>query len=203
MKIRISIIFFLIILNSSFAQDEWQVSLTAGTVSSQFLVKGPLGHQIEGRIFFPLNEDLLLTISTGWHKWQRDFGIDLNNLSAVPFMPGIKFQMPSDVFSPYFSAETGIFFITRNFIYEEYELTPEGNFRFVFSEPAEESVARFGYRVSVGAVFGITEIIGLDFSIRYSNIYYDIIYDYAFQRATSGINAYSIIAGLNFKLGNF
>lgn len=203
MKIIISAIIFLLMLNSSPAQDEWQVSLTGGTVSSQFLVNGPLGYQVEGRVFWSLYEDLLLTMSTGWHKWERDFGIDINTLKAVPVIPGIKFQMPSEVFSPYFFAETGIFFITRNFIYEQYELTPEGSFRFVFSEPREESVARFGYRVSIGAVFGISEIVDLDLCIRYSNIYYDIIYNYAFQRSTSGINAYSIIAGLNFKLGNF
>ena len=190
-------------MEESWAQDNWQISISSGAVSSEFLIVSPLGYQFEGRIFYKIYNSVQISFSSGFQSWKEEIGVGGNKFNSIPILAGIKQSFPSGFITPYFSGELGVHFITRDYTFQTYAPSEriEGLYRLVSSTPSKESVTKFALAISVGATFSLSKFLDLDMRIKYNNIFYDFIYIYypASLTGSSKINFYSFLVGLNYK----
>lgn len=186
------------------AQSNWQISVSSGAISSEFLIDSPLGVQFEGAVFYEILDSVQLSLLSGFNKWENSSGIGGNKFKSIPLFAGIKHSFPLGVFSPYLAAELGLHFITREFIFQVY--TPserfEGLYQLVSSVAKTESVSKFAFRFGFGSAVAISSRLGADLNIRYNNISYDYIFNYnpSALNSSEKLDFYSFSIGLNFKI---
>ena len=204
MKYFILISFLFLFTGKTLPQNNWQISISSGAISPEFLIDSPLGYQFEGRIFYEIFDSIQISISAGFQSWKEAIGFGGNKFKTIPLLAGIKQSFPLGLFAPYFSGELGVHFITREYIFQTYE--PSERFEFLYSlvssSPAKESVTKFALAISIGSTLSINKFLDLDMRIKYNNISYDFIYIYHPTSLTSSgkINFYSLLLGLNYKL---
>jgi hypothetical protein len=197
------LLFFIIssVLFSITAQNKWGVSVSAGMISPEFLVKKPFGNQFEGGIFMLFSETQV-GISAGVHNWEVTYGPGGNRFRSIPILSGARILIDQSFFSIYFSGELGVNIIRREFTYEEYipsERFP-GLYSLNYSEQREETVTKFAYRLAFGAVFPFLDNFETDISIRYNTVSYIFITSYIPPGRTNiGLTYYSFLIGLNYK----
>jgi opacity protein-like surface antigen len=198
---RIIFSLLLIFSCSAFAQYNWRVSVSAGGISPEFLVKKPFGSQFEGSIYYTFSETQA-GISSGFNKWEVTYGPGGNSFRAIPILAGVRVLIPQDLFTLYFSGELGVNIIEREYTYEEYipsERFP-GLWSLNFSERREETVTKFAYRLGVGATFTFLNNFETDISLRYNNINYVFITSYVPpERSNIGLTYYSFVIGLSYN----
>ncbi len=200
MKYSIIILFILLISSSVFLQTKSQISFGTGPTSYKFFMNDPIGYQVEGRYMYNFSDSLQIMFTTGYQHWKVTFGPGGSRFNSVPILAGIRLMLPINNFVPYIAGELGVHFIKRDYTFEEYEMSQLGLFRLISSEPANESVTKFSYRLNIGAIIVLNSFIDLDLSLRYNNIDYDYVYIYPTKISTRTFKLYSIFVGLNFKL---
>jgi hypothetical protein len=185
MKIIFLLINLFLFSLSVYAQNNWQISLSAGGISPRFLIQKPYGHQFEGSLYYTFTESQL-GISTGLHRWEVTFGPGGNKFRTIPVLFGGKLLLPQRNYAYYFSGELGFHIIEREYTTETYEI-------------ATERVSKFAYRVGGGGIINITEYADIDISIRYNTVAYSFLTNYVTEEYNPWLPYYSFLIGININ----
>jgi opacity protein-like surface antigen len=186
----------LLLFSSASAQHNWQVTVSGGVISPGFLLISPFGNQFDGTVYYNFSETQI-SISSGLHNWEVDYGPGGNKFKAIPVLTGARYLVEMDYYTFYLSGELGVHIINREFTREVYDRS-DFIARLISSEPAEESTAKFAYRVGVGASIRPLDNIEFDFSVRYNGISYSFMTDYLNESTNFGLLYYSLCAGISF-----
>jgi opacity protein-like surface antigen len=186
----------LLLFSSASAQHNWQVTVSGGVISPGFLLVSPFGNQFDGIVYYNFSETQI-SISSGLHNWEVEYGPGGNRFTAIPVLAGGRYLVEMDYYTFYLSGELGFHIINREFTREIYDRS-DFIARLISSEPDEESVTKFAYRVGVGASIRPLDNIEFDFSIRYNGISYSFVTDYLNNRTNFGLLYYSFMAGISF-----
>jgi len=190
------IIFILVVPFQLFCQD-FSVSISGGIISYEFLLSDELGQAIDINGFFKYN-DLIFSLSTGYHEWSEPYGVDGNDFKSVPILLGVRLPIYYDFISPYFAGEIGVENIKRKYIFEQYEQSDLGLYRLLSSESKNESDISLKSRFSIGMIYSINENFAIDFAIRYSISNFEYVYLYP-TNISKKINLYDYNIGILYN----
>lgn len=198
--IIISIVVLLCFCTKSYSQNNWQVSVSGGLLSHEFLISEKLGVVVEGTIFYEISDSIMITLSTGYHKWNEPFGNDGNKFKSFPILAGLRVPIIKGKISPYLFTEAGVELFNREYTFEIYKISERGLPQLVSSFPRDEATVKLSFRFGFGTTINLYDHFSLDVALRYSRTRYDYVYVYPDKKSRGTLNLYNIIIGLIYKI---
>ncbi len=178
-----SLIILIFIAASSLLQAQIKVSGQIGiqAPTGDFGAIEGNGFGITGTVEFYHLDRLNFTASIAYHSWgKRTYQGSRYAISydAIPVLIGFRYYIPEKSFQPYFSLETGIYYMTRT--QTDQSTLPEFT--------VQDNNSAFGFVPGIGVMLKIDPSIFIDVNLKYNTTTPSIQDGYVYPGSYVGIN---------------